>query len=95
MPARRPGSVETQVRRDVGALVSSHPMGEALAAMAFRLAAMLDDQDLQRMAAAGISRELRETLTELARLEVEDDDDLDVELSRPDVPAEVRDSEKS
>lgn len=88
------GSIERQVRRDVDALMSEHPMGEALAAMAFKLASMLDGS-VQHMAVAGINRELRETLLELARLGVDDDDDLDAELSRPDVPSEVRNPEES
>lgn len=87
-----PISVLTQVRRDVDALVSGHPMGEALAAISFRLAELLDGP-LLPMAVAGITRELRETLLELARLGVDDDDDFGAELSRPDMPAEVRDSE--
>lgn len=81
------GSVETQVRRDVAALVSSHPMGEGLAELAYMLAHRLDSAELQGMAVSGISRELRETLMELARLGVGDDDDLEAELSRPDMPA--------
>jgi hypothetical protein len=91
---RTPGAIETQVRRDVDALVSGHPMGEALAAMAFRLAALCDGE-VQHMAIAAINRELRETLLELARLGVDDDDDLDAELSRPDMPSQVRHAEDS
>lgn len=86
------GPIERQVRADVDALMSEHPMGEALAAMAFKMARLLDGS-VQHMAVAGINRELRETLLELARLGVDDDDDLDVELSRPDVPSQVRDTE--
>lgn len=74
--------------------MTQHPMGEALAAMAFKLAGLLDGS-VQHMAVSGINRELRETLMELARLGVDDDDDLDAELSRPDVPAEVWDSKES
>lgn len=88
------GAIERQVRADVEALVSEHPMGEALAAMAFKLARLLDGS-VQHMAVAAINRELRETLLELASLGVDDDDDLEAELSRPDVPAEVRDTEDS
>ena len=69
-------------------------MGEALAAMAFRLAALLDGE-VQAMAVAGINRELRENLLELARLGVNDDDDLEAHLSRPTLPTEVRHPEKS
>ncbi|HET6914749.1 MAG TPA: hypothetical protein VFH56_01535 [Acidimicrobiales bacterium] len=89
----QPGPIERQVRRDIDALMSEHPMGEALAAMAFKLASMLDGS-VQHMAVAGINRELRETLLELARLGVDDDDDLDAELSRPDVPSEIRNPEE-
>lgn len=92
--SRPRGAIERQVRADVEALLSGHPMGEALAAMAFKLAALLDGS-VQHMAVAGINRELRETLLELARLGVDDDDDLETELSRPDVPSEVRDPEES
>lgn len=88
------GPIEQQTRADVEALVTGHPMGEALAEIAFRLAGLLDG-GLQNMAVAGISRELRETLIELARLGVNDDDDFEAELSRPDVPASVRDAEES
>lgn len=87
----RVGAIERQVRADVGALMSEHPMGEALAAMAFKLARLMDGS-VQHMAVAGINRELRETLLELARLGVDDDDGLDAELSRPDVPSQVRDA---
>lgn len=76
------GPVEVKVRADVAALVSGHPMGEALAAMAYRLAQLLDG-DVHQMAAGAINRELRENLLELARLGVSDDDDLEANLSRP------------
>lgn len=64
-----------------------------MAEIAFRLASLLDG-DVQNMAVAGISRELRETLIELARLGVNDDDDFEAELSRPDVPPSIRDTKE-
>lgn len=75
------GPVETKVRQDVNALVSAHPMGEALAEMAFALARALDDG--AGMATAAVNRELRANLIELARLAVDDDDDLEAQLSTP------------
>lgn len=70
------GDVERQTRRDVEALVTAHPMGEALAALAFSLARSLDNG--AGMATAAVSRELRATLIELAKHErgsVDDSDD--------------------
>jgi hypothetical protein len=89
------GNVETKVRADVGALTTTHPMGEALAEMAFKLARTLDEG--AGLAVAAVNRELRANLIELARLGVEDDDDLDGALSAPSpgLPAEVRDTEES
>ena len=77
------GPVEAQVRKDVGALISGHPMGEALAEMSFSLARALDEG--AGMATAAVNRELRTNLLELARLGVADDDDLEARLSNPDV----------
>lgn len=88
------GAVEAKVRGDVGALISTHPMGEALAEMAFTLARTLDEG--AGLAVAAVNRELRANLIELARLGVDSDDDLDDDLSTPsggDVPAPVRDEE--
>lgn len=82
------GPVEAKVRGDVEALISTHPMGEALAEMAFTLARTLDDG--AGLAVAAVNRELRANLVELARLGVDGDDDLDDELSTP-----VRDEEES
>ncbi len=80
MPARRrTGPVERQVKRDIGALVTGHPMGEALAAMSLNLARTLDDG--AGLATAAVNRELRANLLELSRLAVDDNDDLDAELS--------------
>lgn len=75
------GPVETKVRQDVDALVSAHPMGEALAEMAFSLARTLDEG--AGMAAAAVNRELRNNLIELASQGVNDDDDLEADLSAP------------
>ena len=77
----RYGPVEAKVRADIGALISSHPMGEALAEMAFTLARTLDEG--AGLAIAAVNRELRANLVELARLGVADDDDLDAALSTP------------
>jgi hypothetical protein len=65
----------------VAALVSVHPMGEALAEMAFTLARALDDG--AGLATAAVNRELRANLMELSRLAVDDGDDLADELSTP------------
>ena len=76
------GNVEVQTRRDIGALVCAHPMGEALAALAYSLARSLDNG--AGMATAAVSRELRATLIELAKYEggsVDDDDAPDLSAS--------------
>jgi hypothetical protein len=86
------GPVEARVRDDVEKLLTAHPMGESLAEMAFTMARTLDDG--AGLAVAAVSRELRATLVELARLGVGDDDDLDAELSAPSGVAEVRDPEE-
>jgi hypothetical protein len=88
------GPVETQVRRDIDALMNVHPMGEALAEMSFSLARALDG-DLGGMARAALNRELRQNLVQLADMGVGDDDDLDSQLSTPDGATEVRDGEDS
>jgi hypothetical protein len=84
--APQTGPVETQVRHDIGALVTQHPMGEALAEMSLNLARTLDSG--AGLATAAVNRELRANLLELARLAVDDNDELDAELS-----AAVRDGE--
>ena len=78
-PRRKIGPVERQVKRDIGALVTEHPMGEALAAMSLNLAQTLDAG--AGLATAAVNRELRANLLELSRLAVDDNDDLDAELS--------------
>jgi hypothetical protein len=83
------GDVEKKVRQDVGALITEHPMGEALSEMAFKLARTLDEG--AGLAVAAVNRELRANLVELARLEVpSDDDDFGDALSTP-----VRDTEET
>lgn len=78
---RRRGPVERKVRADIMALVTAHPMGEALTEMSYALARMLDDG--AGLAAGVVNRELRANLMELTRLAVHDHDDLDGELSAP------------
>ena len=91
------GPVEAKVRSDVGALVCEHPMGEALAEMAFTLARTLDAG--AGLAVAAVNRELRANLLELAGMGVGAGDDLDDILSQPsggdDVSTEVRDTKES
>ena len=77
---RVPGPVETKVRADVEALVSAHPMGEALAAMSYALARGIDEGP--EMMRAALNRELRLNLVELAGMGV-GGDDLGAELSMP------------
>jgi hypothetical protein len=78
---RRIGPVERKVRADLRALITAHPMGESLAEMSLNLARVLDDG--AGLAVAAVNRELRANLTELARLAVDDSDDLEHELSTP------------
>ena len=86
-----PGPVECQVRADIAALVTAHPMGESLAEMSYALAQLLD---AGTDAAAAVNRELRANLVELSRLAVDDSDDLADELSFPEMSPQVRDSEE-
>jgi len=91
-PRRKIGPVERQVKRDIAALMTAHPMGEALTAMALTLAWTVDhirETGKGLMVLAATNRELRDTLTELARLAVDDSDDFADELSAP-----VRDTQK-
>jgi hypothetical protein len=83
-----PGPVEQKVRADIAALVTAHPMGEALAEMSYALARLLDGG---ADGAAAVNRELRANLAELSRLAEDDDDDLADELSVPDLPPGLRD----
>jgi hypothetical protein len=86
---QKPGPVEERVRADIAALITSHPMGEALTEMSYTLARALDEG--AGLATAAVNRELRANLAELSRLAVDDSDDLADELSAPDLPAEIRD----
>lgn len=81
-PAAGTGLVERQVRADIAALVTAHPMGESLAEMSYALARLLD---AGTDAAASVNRELRANLLELSRLADDDNDDLADELSRPEL----------
>lgn len=81
-----PGLVEQRVRADISAMISTHPMGEALSETAFTLARALDVGDGEM--APALNKELRATLAELASMAVGDDEDLEAELSTP-----VRDPE--
>jgi hypothetical protein len=83
---RRAGPITAKVRADLEAIVTAHPMGEALAEMSLNLARTLDAG--AGLATAAVNRELRANLLELSRLAVDDNDDLDDELSAP-----VRDEE--
>ena len=92
-----PPTVESKVRADIEALVSSHPMGEALAEMAIALAREMDAGVVCKACGgavasptAALNRELRANLIELASQAVADDDDLEARLSAP-----VRDPEES
>ena len=83
---RRIGPVERKVRADVAALVTAHPMGEALTELALTLAWAIDhirETGKGLMVLPATSRELRDTLIELARLAVDDNDAFDDDLSAP------------
>lgn len=80
-PRKRRGPVERKVRADIAALVTAHPMGEAIAEMSYNLAHVLDEG--AGLATAAVNRELRANLTELGRLAVDDNDTLEAELSSP------------
>lgn len=84
------GSIETAVRADVEALITAHPMAESLSELAYTLAHLLDCE-AKDLAVAGISKELRETLVELAGMGVGDDDLADA-LS---LPTSFRDAAQS
>ncbi len=77
-----PGRIEQMTRADVGAMVSSHPMGEALSEMAFAAARRLDG-DVEDKSYPGIMRQLQAVLVELTKYAAAEVDDLDDELSAP------------
>ncbi len=80
MAGRYPGPVEAAVRRDLKALVSAHPVRDALEAMCLNLARRID-ADAAGAVTAALNRQLLATMAELARLAVGDEDELDAELS--------------
>lgn len=80
------GAVEETVRAELAALVTAHPMADALRAMAIHLAHKLDHADAQTV--AGISKELRATIDALTGLATTDAAaELDRLLSTPTPPA--------
>ena len=86
-PKRRSGAITRKVRADIDAIITTHPMGEALAEMSLNLARTLDGG--AGLATAAVNRELRANLLELARLALDDTDDLADDLSAP-----VRDAQE-
>jgi hypothetical protein len=81
-PVNQVGQVEARVRQDLDALITTHPMGEGLSAMALHLAHTLDHADA--MFRAALSRELRGILEDLAEHSATTDDgDLTQGLSGP------------
>lgn len=94
-----PGPVETAVRKDIEALVITHPMGEALAAMSFVLARALD-QNVDRRETGQLNAQLKANLLELSgQVDDADDDDLadlldETEGGAQEPAPEVRDPEE-
>ena len=89
------GELEAVVRQDLQQLVSAHPLGESLEAMALELARTLDSG--AGLAVAAVNRELRATLDALAGMGAGGDSDLDDLLSTPGdggLPSQVRDREE-
>ena len=78
---RRSGPITRKVAADLAAIVTTHPMGEALAEMSLNLARTLDAG--AGLATAAVNRELRANLLELSRMADDGDDDLADELSAP------------
>ena len=78
---RRIGPVERRVKADLAALVTMHPMGEALAEMSLNLARTLDAG--AGLAVAAVNRELRANLLELSKQAIDDTDDFADDLSAP------------
>lgn len=80
------GEVRDAVALDLAALITSHPMAEALRAVALHLAGSLDYAE--HSARAGLARELRAVLNDLAGLGTTSaEKDLDDLLSTPTPPA--------
>ncbi|MCB9415390.1 MAG: hypothetical protein H6526_08900 [Actinobacteria bacterium] len=72
--------MEAKTRADIEALMTRHPMGEALAEASYAMARIVDRYPAQATAA---NRELRANLEALAGMGVGDDDDLGADLSAP------------
>ena len=75
------GAIEESVRLNLAALTTTHPMSDALADLAIRLARSIDAG--AGMAEAAVSRELRATLAELVSTTDDGDDNLSASLSSP------------
>lgn len=69
------------MKADIAAIVSTHPMGEALTEMSLNLARTLDAG--AGLAVAAVNRELRANLLELSRTAVDAVDDFADDLSAP------------
>lgn len=76
-----PGLIEENVRSNIAMLNTGHPMRDALAELAYRLARSLDVG--AGMLEAATSKELRAVLAELASVPGHDEDDLAADLSSP------------
>jgi hypothetical protein len=78
------GDVEANVRADLAAIESAHPFAETLGSVSRRLARSLDeDRNDVKAPLAGTARELRMTLTEIARFGTGEGDDFESEISAP------------
>jgi hypothetical protein len=75
------GPIEENVRLNISTLSTAHPMVDALAEVAYRLARSLDGGLAEHEAT--LSKELRAVLADLASVPATDDDDLAAELSSP------------
>jgi len=89
------GDVEANVRADLAAIITGHPFGETLGAVARRLAREMDATkpggDRVTSPISSTARELRMTVSELAKMGTGDDDDFESALSRP-TPPPLRDA---
>ena len=91
-PADGMGPVEAKTRSDVAALMSGHPVGEAIAEAAYAMARLVDQYPA---VATSANRELLRNLEALTGMGVDGDADLDGFLSTPVVSPEVRDTPES
>src|SRR3954471_7734330 len=90
--AREFGDVEANLRADLAKFTSTHPFAETLGAVARRLARSMDEDRNDKLAPlAGTAREIRQTVSEIASVGGEDDDNFESALSAPS-PSPVRDS---